>query len=204
MARYTGPKCRLCRREGVKLFLKGARCESEKCAVTRRHTVPGQHGSARKKKAMGYEIQLREKQKTKRIYGVMEKQFVNYVKRALRLKEVTGEALMQMLESRLDNVVYRAGFAASHAQARQFIRSAYFSVNGKVVTIPSIQIGKDDVVACIRPEKISIREVTVKPEWISVDDQKKSLQVVSMPTLDQLEQMNVGVNPQLIVEFYSR
>jgi small subunit ribosomal protein S4 len=144
MARYTGPKCRLCRREGVKLYLKGARCESEKCAVAKRRQAPGQHGTSRKRLS-SYGTQLREKQKAKRIYGVLEKQFKNYVKSALRHRGVTGEVLMQLLETRLDSIVYRAGFATSRAQARQFVRSNYFTVNGKVVNVPSYKVRGGDV-----------------------------------------------------------
>src|SRR3990167_3415533 len=163
MARYIGPKCRLCRREGIKLFLKGARCESEKCAITRRMQAPGQHGAGRKRRPTGYALQLREKQKAKRIYGVLEKQFANLVKEALRKKGVTGEALMQLLEGRLDSVVYRSGLAASRAQARQFIRFGYYAVNGKVVTFPSYELKPLDEVTSVNPDKISVREVIKVP-----------------------------------------
>lgn len=204
MARYTGPKCRLCRREGVKLFLKGARCESEKCALTRRAQAPGQHGTQRKRKASGYAIQLREKQKAKRIYGILEKQFSNYVSKAVKEKKVTGEALMQMLEARLDSIVYRGGFCASRAQARQFIRFGYYLVNGKTVTTPSYLVNEGDVVTIAKPEKIAVREAIKFPEWLSYSKDEGKLQVLSLPTLAQLEAQNYDVNPQLIVEFYSR
>lgn len=203
MARYTGPKCRLCRKEGIKLFLKGARCESEKCAITRRRQIPGQHGSSRRRPSE-YSVQLREKQKAKRIYGVLETQFRNYVNKALKKKEVTGEALMQMLESRLDSVVYRTGFVASRAQARQFIRFGYFLVNKSVVTSPSFSVKQGDIVEVSDPARISLREVAKLPEWLSVDVKGLKIEYLSLPTGSQLEAVSQDVNPQLIVEFYSR
>lgn len=203
MARYTGPKCRLCRREGVKLYLKGARCESEKCAVSKRRQSPGQHGTARKRPS-SYGLQLREKQKAKRIYGVLEKQFKNYVKTALKRKGVTGEVLMQMLETRLDSIVYRAGFASSRAQARQFIRSNYFSVNGSNVTIPSFRVNGGDTVKVEKQDKVSVREVLKMPGWLNTDKKQLQAEVVGLPTMEQVQQVESGINPQLIVEFYSR
>lgn len=204
MARYTGPKCRLCRREGVKLYLKGARCESEKCAITRRQKLPGQHGSKRRRRQSGYELQLREKQKAKRIYGVLEKQFSNYVRQALSEKEVTGEVLMQMLELRLDSVIYRVGLAASRAQARQLIRFGYFAVNGKKVTIPSYFLKAGDEVTTIDLDRITVRELIKTPEWLSLNKDERTVKVVSLPDHALLEAFNMEVNPQLIVEFYSR
>lgn len=204
MARYTGPKCRLCRREGVKLFLKGTRCDSEKCAVTRRQQAPGQHGGGRKKRIVGYGLQLREKQKAKRVYGVLEKQFKNYVTRALRHKEVTGQVLMQILEGRLDSVLYRVGFARSRAEARQFIRFGYYTVNGTVVTTPSFVVKPEDVVTIVKPERVAIREEITVPEWFNLSKEDKKVTVSSLPTLDQLQALNSEINPQLIVEFYSR
>ncbi len=207
MARYTGPKCRLCRREGVKLFLKGARCESEKCALSRRQQAPGQHGNVRKRRrggSNGYELQLREKQKAKRIYGILEKQFAGYVKKALSMKEVTSESLMQTLEARLDSVVYRVGFAASRAQARQFIRFGYFAVNGRAVTTPSYLVKASDIVSILKPEHVSLREGVAIPEWFAFDTAKKTVVITSIPTLSQLEAIRSEVNPQLIVEYYSR
>ncbi|MBI4091198.1 30S ribosomal protein S4 [candidate division WWE3 bacterium] len=205
MARYTGPKCKLCRREGVKLFLKGTRCESEKCAVVRRHQVPGQHGGSRRRRTVsGYEEQLREKQKAKRIYGVLEKQFSNYVKRALQQKEVTGEVLVQTLELRLDNVVYRAGFALSRAQARQFVRFGLFLVNGKTVMTPSYQLKSGDVVAVSKKERISPRDLIVFPEWLKIDKEEMKIEILNVPDSEQLNKIASEINPQLIVEFYSR
>src|SRR5260221_8229849 len=140
MARYTGAVCRLCRREGMKLFLKGAKCFSEKCAIEKRNFAPGQHGKDRKAKIVGYGLQLREKQKTKRMYFTLEKQFRNYFEKATRAKGVTGEALLQQLERRLDNVVYRLGFAVARRQARQLVRHGHIEVNGRKVDIPSYQV----------------------------------------------------------------
>src|SRR2546429_1497363 len=150
MARYTGAVCRLCRREGMKLFLKGAKCFSEKCPVEKRNFAPGQHGKDRKAKIVGYGLQLREKQKTKRIYFTLEKQFRNYFEKAARAKGVTGEALLQQLERRLDNVVYRLGFAQSRRQARQVVRHGHVAVDNRKVNIPSYEVSAG--------EEISIRE----------------------------------------------
>ena len=147
MARYIGPVCRLCRREGMKLFLKGERCYTDKCAIEKRNVPPGQHGRARKAKMVGYGVQLREKQKVKRTYGVLENQFRRYFEAADRQKGITGELLLQMLERRLDNVVYRLGFATSRAQARQLVRHGHFTVNGKKVDIPSYAVRPGDTVA---------------------------------------------------------
>src|SRR6516162_11955100 len=147
MARYTGPVCRLCRREEMKLFLKGDRCYTDKCGVERRAYAPGQHGQARKRKQSNYGEQLREKQKVKRIYGIAERQFRGYYYKASRLKGVTGENLLVLLERRLDNIVYRFGFASDHAEARQLVRHGHFSVNGKRVNIPSYLVRARDVVA---------------------------------------------------------
>src|SRR5688500_11747682 len=147
MARYIGPVCRLCRREGMKLFLKGERCYSEKCAIEKRNVPPGQHGRGRKQKLVGYGVQLREKQKVKRTYGVLENQFRRYFEAADRQKGITGDLLLQQLERRLDNVVYRIGFATSRAQARQLVRHGHFNVNGRKVDIPSYSVRIGDVVA---------------------------------------------------------
>src|SRR5437868_11481700 len=147
MARYTGPVCRLCRREGMKLFLKGAKCFSEKCPVEKRNFAPGQHGKDRKAKVVGYGLQLREKQKAKRIYFTLEKQFRNYFEKASAKKGVTGEALLQQLERRLDNVVYRLGFAVARRQSRQLVRHGHVSVNGRKVNIPSFQVSVNDEIA---------------------------------------------------------
>ena len=147
MARYIGPVCRLCRREGMKLFLKGERCYTDKCAIEKRNVPPGQHGRARRAKIVGYGIQLREKQKVKRTYGVLENQFRRYFEEADRRKGITGELLLQMLERRLDNVVYRLGLATSRPQGRQLVRHGHFTVNGKKVDIPSFQVRPGDIVA---------------------------------------------------------
>ena len=200
MARYKGPKCRLCRREGVKLYLKGARCESEKCAVSKRHQAPGQHGTSRKRLSE-YGVQMREKQKAKRIYGILEKQFKLYVDQALKTKGVTGETLMQKLESRLDNVVYRSGFSVSRSQARQFIRNGLFLVNGEVKKIPSEQISIGDVVKPVDFSKIHLREGFVLPEWLEANVKDRYIKYSKLPTLDNLGE---NLNVQLIIEFYSR
>ena len=200
MARYKGPKCRLCRREGVKLYLKGARCESEKCAVSKRHQAPGQHGTSRRRLSE-YGVQMREKQKAKRIYGLLEKQFKLYVDQALKSKGVTVEALLQRLESRLDNVVYRSGFAVSRSQARQFIRNGLFLVNGEVKKVPSEQISIGDIVKPIDFGKIHLREGFVLPEWLDANVKDKYIKYSKLPTLDNLGE---NLNVQLIIEFYSR
>src|SRR3954465_3327371 len=149
MARYIGPVCRLCRREGMKLFLKGERCYTEKCAIEKRNFAPGQHGKSRKQKMAGYGVQLREKQKVKRIYGVLEDQFRRYFEQAERTRGITGETLLQLLERRLDNVVYRLGLATSRPQARQLVRHGHFLVNGKKVDIPSYSVKPGDVVTVL-------------------------------------------------------
>ena len=152
MARYNGPVCRLCRREGMKLFLKGERCYTEKCAIEKRNVPPGQHGRSRKAKMVGYGVQLREKQKVKRIYGVLEDQFRGYFEQAERTRGITGETLLQLLERRLDNAVYRLGFATSRPQARQLVRHGHFLVNGKKVDIPSYSVKVGDVVTRAREQ----------------------------------------------------
>src|SRR3989344_1167614 len=200
MARYKGPKCRLCRREGVKLYLKGARCESEKCAISKRHQAPGQHGTSRKRLSE-YGVQMREKQKAKRIYGILEKQFKLYVDEALKTKGVTGETLTRKLESRLDNVVYRSGFSVSRSQARQFIRNGLFLVNGEVKKVPSEQISIGDIVKPIDFGKIHLREGFVLPEWLDANVKDKYIKYSKLPTLDNLGE---NLNVQLIIEFYSR
>src|SRR6187401_899580 len=146
MARYSGPACRLCRREGMKLFLKGERCYTEKCAIEKRNFPPGQHGKTRKQKLAGYGVQLREKQKVKRIYGVLEDQFRRYFEAADRTRGITGETLLQLLERRLDNVVYRLGFSTSRAEARQLVRHGHFRVNGRKVDIPSFSVRAGDTI----------------------------------------------------------
>ena len=209
MARYIGPVCRLCRREGMKLFLKGERCYTDKCAIEKRNVPPGQHGRARKAKMVGYGVQLREKQKVKRTYGVLENQFRRYFEAADRTKGITGELLLQMLERRLDNVVYRLGFATSRPQARQLVRHGHFTVNGRKVDIPSYSVRQGDVITVLaRTQKNvtiehAIEEVKGRgiPEWLSFDASAIAGRIVSMPTR---EQINLPVQEQLIVELYSK
>src|SRR5436189_599304 len=209
MARYIGPVCRMCRREGMKLFLKGERCYTDKCAIEKRNVPPGQHGRARKAKMAGYGIQLREKQKVKRTYGVLESQFRRYFEAADRQKGVTGALLLQMLERRLDNVVYRLGVATSRSQARQLVRHGHFSVNGRKVDIPSFALRQGDTVA-VRggsAENATIghamEEVKGRgiPEWLSFDSGTLSGRVAQLPSR---EQINLPVQEQLIVELYSK
>jgi small subunit ribosomal protein S4 len=207
MARYTDAVCRLCRREGMKLFLKGERCYTEKCAIEKRNFPPGQHGKTRKQKMQGYGVQLREKQKVKRIYGVLEDQFRRYFESADRTRGITGETLLQLLERRFDNVIYRLGLATSRAQARQLVRHGHFQVNGRKVDIPSYSLRSGDVVT-IRPTSQkaptilhAIEEVKGRgiPAWLSFDG--AAGKVVSLPTR---EQINLPVQEQLIVELYSK
>jgi len=209
MARYIGPVCRMCRREGMKLFLKGERCYTDKCAIEKRNVPPGQHGRARKAKMAGYGVQLREKQKVKRTYGVLENQFRRYFEAADRAKGVTGELLLQMLERRLDNVVYRLGFATSRAQARQLVRHGHFRVNGKKVDIPSyaVRLGDSVTVRNTSVENTTIQHAMEEvkgrgiPEWLLLDSAALSGRVSSLPTR---EQINLPVQEQLIVELYSK
>ena len=208
MAVYSGPVCRLCRRDGVKLFLKGERCYTSKCAIERRKYPPGQHGQ-RQRKLADYGIQLREKQKLKRIYRVLERQFSNYFKEAVRRKGVTGEILLQLLELRLDNVVYRMGFGLSRRQARQIVNHGHFTVNGRKVNIPSYQVRPGDTIAVAEKSKKAgaIVEALAAtggrrvPEWLTLDVNGMTGQVVAVPTRDQID---TQVNEALIVEFYSR
>lgn len=200
MAREKGPKCRLCRREGEKLYLKGARCHSEKCAINKRNFHPGQHGTSRHRLS-DYGRQLREKQKAKRIYGILERQFRKYVDSALKTKGVTGEVLVKNLETRLDNMVYRSGFAVSRGQARQFIRSGYFQVSDKVVLTPSYQLKVGDIIKPVKFEKIHLREAFVMPEWLEANVSEKYVKFARLP---QLADMTENINVQLIIEYYSR
>jgi small subunit ribosomal protein S4 len=209
LARYKDAVCRLCRREGMKLFLKGAKCFTDKCPVEKRNFAPGQHGKDRKAKIVGYGLQLREKQKAKRIYFTQEKQFRNYFERAARTRGVTGEVLLQQLERRLDNVVYRLGFAVARRQARQLVRHGHVHVNGKKVDIPSYQVSAG--------EEVSVREKSNKlvlvemakdfashqapPAWLEVDRDAYKGRVVSLPTRNDI---NLPINEQLIVELYSK
>ncbi len=210
MARYRGPVCRLCRREGMKLFLKGERCHTEKCAIERRNFFPGQHGKDRKPKMVGYGIQLREKQKVRRIYGVLEAQFRNTFEKATKMKGITGENLLASLERRLDSVIYRMGLATSRAQARQIVRHGHINVNGRKCNIPSALVKPGDVVAVRETSKenkaiVAAREATAhapSPGWMEVDKDNLTGRISSMPRRDELTQ--IPINEQLIVELYSK
>ncbi len=208
MARYTGPACRLCRREGTKLFLKGERCLSGKCSFDRRPQAPGQHGAARKK-SKEYELQLREKQKAKRYYGVLETQFKNYFVKADRMEGMTGENLLSLLERRLDNVVYRMGMAESRADARQLVLHGHFTLNGKKVTIPSLQVRVGDVITVKETSRASTKvkglmediESRIFPKWLDVDKKNVTAKVVALPKRDDVE---FPFEEHLIVELYSK
>jgi small subunit ribosomal protein S4 len=200
MARYHDAKCRLCRREGIKLYLKGSRCESDKCAIAKKAQAPGQHGTGRKSLSE-YGKQLREKQKAKRIYGVLEKQFKNYINKSLATKGITGDILMHMLESRFDNMVYRSGFAVSRAQARQFIRRGLFTINGKEDNIPSKILKVGDVIKPVSFEKIHLREGFVLPEWLEANIKERYVKFTRLP---ESEDSQEKVDVQSIIEFYSR
>lgn len=206
MARYREANCRLCRREGQKLFLKGERCYSEKCALEKRNFPPGQHGQGRKK-ISEYGLQLREKQKAKRFYGVQEIQFRNLFDKAVRKQGKAGENLLIMLETRLDNVVFRLGFASSRKEARQLVVHGHFTVNGKKATIPSMALKAGDVVAVKEkstnsPKFKEIKDMTITvPAWMSVDVSKLEGQVLSIPTREQID---TPIAEHLIVELYSK
>ena len=209
MARYTGAVCRLCRREGQKLFLKGDRCYTEKCALDRRAYAPGQHGNARNKKLSEYGLQLREKQKARRYYGVLESQFAQYFEMAAKRKGMTGENLLSILETRLDNVVYRLGFAMSRAEARQLVRHAHFTVNGKKVNIPSYLVKVGDVVE-LREKSRSLDKVKgsleanasrVIPKWLDMDKTTYVAKVVAVPAREDID---LPIEEHLIVELYSK
>ena len=208
MARYTGPVCRLCRREGTKLYLKGDRCTSGKCALDRRSTAPGQHGAANKK-MREYGLQMREKQKTRRYYGVLEKQFKNYFAEADRKEGMTGENLLKLIERRLDNVVYRMGMAESRKEARQLVLHEHFELNGKKVNIPSIIVRAGDVVTVRENFRSSPKckalaealQTKIAPKWLDVDKNGLSAKVVALPAREDID---FEINEQMIVEFYSK
>ena len=209
MARTTASVCRMCRREGMKLFLKGERCFTDKCAIERRNYPPGQHGQRRARRTMGYGLQLREKQKVKRIYGIQEKQFRNYFAKADRKKGITGENLLISLESRLDNVVFSLGFGGSRAQARQLVRHGHILVDGRKTTIPSYQVRPDQVVSVkegsrkndfIRSSVETARGRGV-PDWLELDPENFTGKVLNLP---DREQIKIPIQEQLIVELYSR
>ena len=208
MARYTDASCRLCRREGQKLFLKGTRCYTDKCAVARRAQAPGQHG-AKKKKLSEYGVQLREKQKAKVFYGVLEGQFRKYFEMASNKKGITGENLLQLLELRLDNVVYRMGLATSRAEARQIVRHGHITVNGGKVNIPSYLVEKNDVIAVAEASQNDEKFKTIMeqtagrtvPAWMEFNAEQKKATVVELP---KREDIDLPVQEHLIVELYSK
>ncbi len=209
MGRYVGPVCKLCRREGEKLFLKGSKCMTTKCPFERRGFAPGQHGQGRRTRLSDYGIQLREKQKIKRIYGLFEKQFRNYYKKADRMKGVTGSNLILLLESRLDNVVFRLGFAPSRKAARQLVSHRHFNVNGKIVNIPSYITREGDVIEvrdkAKKMEVIHASMRRVKTDngitWLELDKANMQGRVVEIP---EREQIPLNVREQLVVELYSK
>ncbi len=208
MARYTGPNCKMCRREGCKLYLKGERCTSGKCALDRRSTAPGQHGAARKKVGE-YGKQLREKQKARRYYGVLEGQFKHYYEMAEKMDGITGTNLLILLERRLDNVVFRMGMAASRKEARQLVLHAHFTLNGKKVSIPSILVKPGDVIAVKETSKDSVKfkslaeqmETAVAPKWLENDAKNLLTKVVTLPAREDID---FEFEEQLIVELYSK
>ena len=208
MARYTGAVCRLCRREGQKLFLKGERCYSDKCSIARRGYAPGQHGQSRKK-VSEYGIQLRAKQKARRYYGVLESQFSKYFEMAERKQGVAGENLLRILESRLDNVVYRAGFASSRAEARQLVVHNHYTVNGKKVNVPSYLVKEGDVVAVAEGSRSSEKIKAIietcgarpVPMWLEVNKDALDAKVLRLPNRDEID---LEVEEHLIVELYSK
>lgn len=210
MARYNGPVCRLCRREGMKLFLKGERCHTEKCAIEKRNFIPGQHGKERKAKLVGYGIQLREKQKAKRYYGLLEKQFRNLFEKSSQMQGITGENMLSLLERRLDNLVYRTGFATSRAQARQMVRHGHFNVNGRKVNIPSFVVKPGDALEVREKSRnnatiLAARDATAhapSPNWLEVDRDGLKARVLQAPKREDLVQ--IQLNEQLIVELYSK
>ena len=209
MARYTDAVCRLCRREGIKLFLKGSKCFTDKCPIEKRNFAPGQHGKDRKAKIVGYGLQLREKQKTKRIYFTQEGQFRNYFEKAARTRGVTGELLLQQLERRLDNVVYRMGFAMSRRQARQLVRHGHIAVNGRKVNIPSFEVNAgQEITVREGSHKLPILEQAKEfashqtvPNWLEIDRDAYKGRILQLP---RREDIQLPVNEQLIVELYSK
>lgn len=208
MARYTGAVCRLCRRQGEKLFLKGPRCNSPKCAVAKRASPPGEHGQ-RKQKISNYGLQLREKQKLKRMYGVMEKQFRRYFEIAAKSKGVTGRLLLQLLERRMDNVIFRLGLAVSHAQARQVVRHNFVYVNSKRVNIPSYLIDKDDIIELKTKDKslpkfkenLELSRDRSVPAWLEFDLAQLKAKVLRLPEKEDIPRT---IQEQLVVELYSK
>ena len=209
MARYKDAVCRLCRREGMKLFLKGAKCFTEKCPVEKRNFAPGQHGRDRKAKIVGYGLQLREKQKVKRIYGVLENQFRTYFEKAARQKGVTGEHLLAQLERRLDNVVVRLGFASTHNQARQLVRHGHVHVNGRKVNVPSFQVNVGHEISVKEKMKKNVQVIGSlelvggrgTPHWLELHAETATGRVLSLP---KREDINLPIQERMIVELYSK
>ena len=209
MARYTGPVCRLCRREGMKLFLKGERCFKPSCAIEKRNFQPGQHGHARRAKIVGYGLQLREKQKVKRIYGILENQFRTYFEKAARQKGITGENLLAQLERRLDNVCVRLGFASTHNQARQLVRHGHVLVNGRKVNIPSFQVAIGQEIGMKEQMKKNVQVVgsiemagdRETPHWLELNAASATGKVLSLP---KREDVNLPIQERMIVELYSK
>ncbi|MCK8826214.1 30S ribosomal protein S4 [Natroniella acetigena] len=209
MARYTGPVCRQCRQQGEKLFLKGERCYSDKCAIERRSYAPGEHGKKRRRKPSEFGLQLREKQKVRRVYGVLENQFNRYFETAERKPGITGENFLKILERRLDNAVYRLGFAASRNEARQLVRHGHIEVNGSRVDIPSYQVEEGDQIGVKEASKdmkrikenIEMNANLETPSWLQVNFEKKEGKVLTEPVREEID---IPIQEQLIVEFYSR
>lgn len=212
MARYTGPQCKVCRREGEKLFLKGARCLSPKCAIEKRNYPPGQHGQEsqyRRGRASDYSLQLREKQKVRRIYGVLERQFRRYFREALKRPGMTGSNLLSLVERRLDNTVYRLGFADSRAQARQLVQHGHFNVNGRRTSVPSFIVSPGDVISVRDQSRTRTYFKTLRdyagersvPQWLSRDVAGLSAEIVRVP---EREDIDYTISEQLVVEYYSR
>jgi len=209
LARYRDAVCRLCRREGTKLFLKGQRCLTDKCAIEKRNFQPGQHGKARRPKLVGYGLQLREKQKLRRLYGILENQFRDYFEKAAASKGITGETLLLMLERRLDNTVYRLGLASSRAEARQLVRHGHFLVGGRRVNIPSYQVGVGQEIAVAQSSRSMAtlqRSLDLSggrgiPPWLQFDRERMTGRVVSLP---KREDVNFPIQEQMIVELYSK
>jgi small subunit ribosomal protein S4 len=207
MGRDTGPKCRKCRREGEKLFLKGERCYTQSCPMSERSSTPGERAKKHRPRRSQYQLHLREKQKTRRIYGIREKQFRNYVDWAKRQKGVTGEALLSVLEQRLDNAVYRAGFASSRDQARQLVTHGHFNLNGRATNVPSLLVREGDIVSVKetrRPRVKAILEANKDKDpasWLERDVEAMRFQAIALPNL---EETGYTIAPNLIVEFYSR
>ncbi|TPV94137.1 MAG: 30S ribosomal protein S4 [Myxococcales bacterium FL481] len=209
MARYIGPVCRMCRREDTKLFLKGDRCHTDKCGYERRQYPPGQHGQGRRRRPSDYGQQLREKQKVKRMYGLLEKQFRGYYNKATRMKGVSGENLLSLLERRLDNVAIRCGFSASHAEARQLVRHGHFTINGQRVDIPSYQVRVGDVVE-VREKSRKVQKIvdalanvdrSPLPQWLELDRDAFKGKITALPTRSDVA---ADIDEQLIVELYSK